>query len=127
MVTASQPGLDVRDPDTCRMRGPRPGERRVRVSEHEDDVGPLGVDHPAQGRRQRVDIGGAQVEAVSRIGERELLEEDGGELVVPVLPRVDDDLVEARLAQGDREGRRLHELRPVADDGQDPHGGQPRL
>ena len=126
-VTAPQPGLDVRDPDPRGMRRARARERRVRVAEHEDDVGPLGVDHPTQRGRQRVDVGGAQVEAVRRLGERELLEEDGRELVVPVLTGVDDDLVEARLAQRDGEGRRLDELRPVADDGEDLHGGQPRL
>ena len=36
-------------------------------------------------------------------------------------PGVDDDLVDPGVAQRDRERRRLDELRPVADDGQDTH------
>jgi hypothetical protein len=34
-----------------------------------------------------------------------------------VLSGVDDDLIDPRLAERDRERRRLDELRPVSDDG----------
>ncbi len=53
--------------------------------------------------------------------EAELVDEDLRELVVPVLPGVDNDLVDPGIAQRDGERRRLDELRPVADDGQDAH------
>ena len=43
------------------------------------------------------------------------------EVVVPVLPRVDDHLGEPGVAEGNGERRRLDELRSVADDGQDLH------
>ncbi len=66
-----------------------------------------------------VDVGGAQVEPVRGLREPELVEEDLGELVVPVLARVDDDLLDPGLAQGHAERRGLDELRPVADDGED--------
>jgi hypothetical protein len=51
----------------------------------------------------------------------ELLEEDLGEPAVVVLAGVDEDLLVA-LAQVARHRGRLHELGPVADHGQDPHG-----
>jgi hypothetical protein len=40
-----------------------------------------------------------------------------------MLARVHDDLVDPGIAQRDRERGRLHELRPVADDGEDAHRG----
>ena len=121
-VTAPQPGLDVRDPDPAGSRRPCARERRVRVPEHEDDVRPLGVDDPTQRRRQGVDVRGAEVEAIRRLREGELLEEDRRKLVVPVLARVDDDLVDPSVTERHRQRRRLHELRTVADDGEDLHG-----
>ena len=52
----------------------------------------------------------------------ELVEEDGGQLAVVVLAGVHDDLLDPGVAERDRERRRLDELRPVADDRQQPHG-----
>jgi len=43
------------------------------------------------------------VEAVARLGQAELREEDLREDVVPVLARVQHDLVDSRLAKCDRE------------------------
>jgi len=56
-------------------------------------------------------------------GEAELVEEHLRELAVVVLPGVDDDLLDPALAERDRGGPRLHELRPVPDDGDDFHWG----
>ena len=56
-----------------------------------------------------------------RLGEPELVDEDLGELVVPVLAGMDDDLLDPRVAKRLGQGRRLDELRAVADDGEDAH------
>ena len=58
-------------------------------------------------------------------GEAELGEEDPRERVVVVLAGVHEHLLVA-LAQRARYGRGLDELRPVADDGEDPHAGSLR-
>ena len=68
-------------------------------------------------------VGSAQVEPVARFRKAQLLEEDLRELVVVVLPGVDDNLVEAVLAEGDRGGRGLDELGAVAHDRGDFHAG----
>ena len=68
---------------------------------------------------------GVQIEAIARLGETELVEEDLGHDVVPVLPRVQHDLVDARVAQSGRERRGLDELRAVPDDGEDLHATKP--
>ena len=57
-------------------------------------------------------------------GEAELGEEDRRERVVVVLAGVHEDLL-VLLAQRPRDGGRLDELGPVADDGEDPHSRQP--
>ena len=123
-VAASQARLDVREGNAGGGRRARAREGRARVAQDEHDVGTLGLHHPAERPRQRVDVGGAKVEPVRRLGQAELLEEDLRELVVPVLARVDDDLVDPRLPQRDGERRGLDELRPVADDGEEAHRGQ---
>ena len=120
-VAAPQARLDVRERDAGRHRSPGAGERRVRVPEDEHDVRRLGREHRGDRRRQPVDVGGAEVEPVRRLVEPELVDEDLRQLVVPVLSRVDDDLVDPRLPERDRERRRLDELRAVADDGEHAH------
>ena len=120
-VAAAEARLDVRERDPDGGRRPRSGERGVRVAEDDDGVGPLRLDDPANGGRQRLDVGRAEVEPVRGLRQPQLLEEDLRELGVPVLAGVDDDLVDARLAERHRERGRLDELRPVADDGQDAH------
>ena len=98
-VAAPQPGLDVRDRDLAgRLRA---RERRVRVAVDEHPVRALGLDDAADRRLHRRRVGRPQVEPVRGLGQAELVEEDGGHLRVPVLPRVQDDLVEARRAQRD--------------------------
>ena len=62
-----------------------------------------------------------QVEPVRGLGQAELVEEDLGELPVVVLPGVDYRLVDARVAQRNRHGAGLDELRTVADDRQNLH------
>jgi hypothetical protein len=62
---------------------------------------------------------------VARGWKAELVEEDLRELWVVVLPGVSNDLLDIALAQRDRNGAGLDELRPVADDGQDLHGPDP--
>ena len=44
-------------------------------------------------------IGGVEIEPVARLGEAELVEEDLGHRVEPVLPRVQDDLFDACIAE----------------------------
>ncbi len=56
------------------------------------------------------------------LGEPELVDEDLRELVVLVLARVDDDLVDPARAERLGERRGLDELRPVAHDRDDLHG-----
>jgi hypothetical protein len=51
----------------------------------------------------------------------ELLEEDLRELGVPVLARVDDDLVDVRLAERHESGADLTNCGRLPDDGQDAH------
>ena len=121
-VSAAQPRLDVRDRDARGRCGPRSGEGRVRVAEDENEIRTLRVDDGADRRGQRLDVGRPQIEAMRRLRETEFLEEDLGELVVPVLAGVDDDLLDAGLTQCLAERRGLDELRPVADDGDDLHG-----
>ena len=75
----------------------------------------------AKRARQRLDVRRPQIEPIGGLRQAELVDEDLRELVVPVLARMDDDLVDPGLAQGDGERRRLDELRPVADDGEDSH------
>ena len=56
-----------------------------------------------------------------RLVEPELVDEHLGELLVPVLARMDDDLVDPGLAERDRERRGLDELRAVPDDREHAH------
>ena len=102
---------------------PRAGERRVRVAEDERRVGPLRLERRGDARLHRARVGRVQVEPVLRLRQVELLEEHLRELAVPVLAGVEDDLLDPALAQRDRERPRLHELRPVPDDGEDLHRG----
>ena len=126
-VAAPQARLDVGDRQAGRDRCARPRERRVRVAEDDDPVGPLGADRLEDRRLHPFDLGGVQVEPVARRAEAELVEEDLRKLAIPVLSRVKDDLVDPRVAERDGERGRLDELRPVADDGEHLHGGQPSV
>ena len=99
-VEATKPRLDVRERRRARRLGAR--ERRVRVAEDEHPVGLLGRDRLADRRPHRVRVGGLQPEPVPRRREPELLEEDVRELPVVVLPRVQHDLLDPRLAQAPR-------------------------
>ncbi len=120
-VTAPEPGLDVRERHGrvgCRARA---RERRVRVSVDEDEVGRL-LGDPGRNRRPHLRrIRRVEVEAVARLGDAELVEEDLGHHVEPVLAGVQDDLVDPGVAQRERERCGLDELRPVPDDGEDLH------
>ena len=62
-----------------------------------------------------------QVEPVARLVEAELVEEDPRERRVPVLPGVQHDLVDSGVPQRHGERRRLDELGPVPDHGEDSH------
>ena len=124
-VAAAQPGLDVRERDRRVRCGPRARERRVRVAVDEDDVGRLRGDPLGDRRLHPLGVRGVQIEAVARLGEAELVEEDLRQRVVPVLPRVEDDLVDPGVAQRGGERSGLDELRAVADDGEDLHATKP--
>src|SRR5207247_8795039 len=65
----------------------------------------------------------AQPELVVGPRHPQLLDEHRGQLVVVVLASVHQDLF-VTGAQQPRHGGRLDELRPVADDGDDPHPGR---
>ena len=95
-VAASKPRLDVRERDRRVGGSARAGERRVRVAVDEDEVRRLGGDPLRDRGLHHVDVGGVQVEAVPRLGEAELVEEDLGHDVEPVLARVQHDLVHRR-------------------------------
>ena len=73
-----------------------------------------------------VAVNGSVVEgqecAVAFLGDgTELVEEDLGQFPVVVLPGVDDHLVDPGVAQRERHGTGLDELRTVADDRQNLH------
>ena len=97
-VERPEPGLDVRDRDVELHGRERARERRVGVAEDDDALGPLREQDlldPRQHARGLRGVGArARVEAVIRVGEPELLEEDRGELAVVVLARVQHDLVD---------------------------------
>ena len=78
--------LDVRERDPGRRRGTGAGERRVRVAEDERRRRAPRPRRPLGSGRQRVDVGRPQVEAVGRLVQPELVDEDLRQLVVPVLP-----------------------------------------
>jgi len=124
-VAGAHAGLDVDHRDLRAGGRERAGERRVGVAVDERGVRLDLVDqrlerreHP---RRLRRVAAAGDVQLDVRSGEAELLEEDARKRVVVVLAGVDEDLLVAGAQRsGDRGG--LHELRPVADDGQDSHG-----
>ncbi len=120
-VTAPETRLDVRDRNAGLDRRPRAGERRVRVAVDEHHVRLRCANGSGDRRRHRLDVGGVEVEPDVGLRQPELLEEDGGELRVVVLPGVQEHFVDPSLAQRDGEGRRLDELRAVPDDRENPH------
>ncbi len=99
----------------CRLRA---RERRVRVAVDERPVGLFALERRLDTGPHRVRVGRVQVEPVRRLRQPELREEHRRERCVPVLARVEHDLVDPRLAQRDGHGPRLDELRPVPDHGQ---------
>ena len=121
-VAASKPGLDVgerertrprrrarpRASSSCRRRRARGRATRMRSALRSPAASP---------RVRRV-----QVEAVPRLREPELIEEHLRHDVVPVLARVEDDLLDSRLAERSRDRHRLDELWAVPHDGEDLHG-----
>ncbi len=117
----------MRDGDACSDSrfGTREGRVRVAVDEH--PVRPFPLEGFEDQRAHGVGVSGVQVEPVCGLGQSELLEEDLGKLPVPVLARVEDDLLLPRRAQrlGYRPG--LDELWPVPDDGEDLHAAQHRI
>ena len=132
-VERAHPRLDVRDRDAGLRGGQPAGERRVRVAVDEHDVGPLVRQQRAErGEHARGLLGvrpacrgRARARAAGRPSSRE---EHRRQLVVVVLAGVDEQLLVA-LAQRARHRRRLDELRPVPDDGDDLHpaiAGAPR-
>ncbi len=92
-----------------------PGERRVRIAVHERPVRPLRLERGRDPRPHPLRVRGMQVEPVRRLRQPQLLEEDLGQLAVPVLAGVQRHLVDAGLPQRHGERAGLDELRPVAD------------
>src|SRR5581483_10772011 len=128
-VEAAEARLDVRDRDVELRRGEGAGERRVDVA-GDDDERRLPVEQhlldadegPGRllGMRARAD----SEKDVGR-GEAELADQDVGHLGVVVLAGMDDERVDVRRSDRGHDGRRLHEVRPGADDEADEggHGG----
>ena len=120
-VAAPEACLDVCDGDAGLDGGPGSRERRVRVAVDEHRVRPRRADGVEDRRRHGRDLGRVEVEPNVGLGQAELLEEDGGELGVVVLARVQKHFVDPPAAQRDGEWRRLDELRAVPDDRENPH------
>ena len=121
-VERPHPRLDMSHGDARLRRGEPARERRVRIAVDEQHIRPLG-------RQQRPECGehargllrvraAVDPELTLRPRDAELLDEHGAELVVVVLAGVDEQLV-VLGAQRARDRRRLDELRPVPDDGDD--------
>src|SRR5581483_5566034 len=87
----------------------------------ERPVGPLLLERRRDGGPHRLGVGGVEIETVAGLRQPELLVEDVRESGIPVLPGVETDLLDARVAQRGADRARLDELRTVADDGQDFH------
>ena len=102
-------------------RRTRSGERRVRVAVDEHEVRLLTTHDLGDAGLHDVRIGSPRVEPVPRLVKPELLDEHVRQLPVVVLPRVDDDLVDAGDQEGEGERPALDELRAVPDDGEDLH------
>ena len=104
----------------------RPGQGRVRVAVDEHAVGPSLDEHRLEaaqhlaGHRAVRPAADLQVHGPAR-RHLEVAEEGRAHRVVVVLAGVDQDLVGAAAAQRAADRRRLHELRPRADDGDDLH------
>ena len=62
-----------------------------------------------------------EVEAVAGLRKAQLVEEHLGERVEPVLPRVEDDLLDPRVPKGGGHGPGLDELGPIPHDREDLH------
>ncbi len=120
-VAAAEPRLDVGDRNPGLDSGLRSGERRVRVAEDEHPVGSLALEHGQDLRLHQRGVGGSEIERVERLGQPELVVEHGRHRPVVVLAGVERDLLDSSLSQGQRERRRLDELRPVSDDGEHLH------
>jgi hypothetical protein len=123
-VEGAQPGLDVRDAQAELHRGHRRRQRRVGVAVDDHPVRRLGREHrldPLKDAPCGLGVGaGADLEAVRRRRDAQLVVEDAGQAVVVVLPGVDQHHVRHRRER-QVQRRRLHELRAVADDGDDAH------
>ena len=103
-VEGAQAGLDVGDGHEQLSRCQSARERRVRVAVDQHGVGLLLDDGRLDPRQHLAGLLAvrprARLEPVGRRRQLELVEEDGRELGVVVLPRVQHDLVYTALAQG---------------------------
>ena len=96
----------------------------------DDDACRLQVDEARlergqQRRRLRCVAAGADPEVHVRLGQAELLEEDVRQAAVVVLARVDEALLDGRRPERGDDGRGLDEVRPRADDMDEPgHAGK---
>ena len=112
-------------------RAERRGEGRVDVAGDEHEVGALGAQHrlePLEHPRRLLAVAaGADAEHVVGLGHAELLEEDLRHRPVVVLAGVDDHrrLGAEALARGRDHRRHLDEVRPRAEDVDDPHRARP--
>ncbi len=121
-VAGAHPRLDVGERHAGSPCCTRARERRVRIAEDDGRVRALPPERVQYPGLHRGDVARVRLEPVGGLGQPELLEEHVRQLAVVVLSRVEDDLLDAGLAERDRQRPRLDELRAVADDGEHLHG-----
>ena len=128
-IERSQSGLDVSERPPHLRRDERAGERRVRVSIHQDEVRLLPLEdvfetaHHLRGLPGMT--AGSDSEVVVRPRHVQDVEEHVGHVLVVVLPGVDQNFL-MMLSDLPAHRRGLDELRACADDARDLHGPRER-
>jgi hypothetical protein len=128
-VETAETCLDVRDRDPQLRRGEGTSKRGVGVAVHEHGVGSLGLENRAKQQEKSTRLLGmgapADTQCVVGSWQTQLGKECAGHLLIPVLARVEEDLLMAG-AKGGPERRGLDELRAGPHDADDSHGVGPR-
>ncbi len=129
-VEGAQAGLHVRHRDEQLGADERRRQRGVDVAVDDDAVRRSGPGRLCLERHSSAAVWAAWLpeptpEVQVRLGQAELLEEDVGQAAVVVLAGVDEALLDARRPERGDDGRGLDEVRPRADDVDEPgHAGK---